>query len=89
MAKLIGSLGYSPRRALVFVACAVPLAIASFFVLDASIDDSRRSDTYGSGVSEQCVEDTARIADERANAVVELGANAPITGFWFAESCFE
>ena len=89
MAKMTGGREFRARPILILLAFAIPLAVGSFFVLSATIDNSPRSQTYGSGVSEQCAEDTARIADERAAQVAELGANAPITGFWFAESCFE
>jgi len=91
MANTIGGLQLSPRRILLVVACAVPIVLASVFVLNRT--EPVRSDGSGvssvSDVSEECVQDSAEIAEAQAAAIEELGPDAPVTGFWFPESCFE
>ena len=82
--------GMDWRRLFGLAALTVLLGVGAFFALtQITGSGSERSDTYGGDISQQCIDDTAAIADERADAVQELGADAPITDFHFPESCFE
>ena len=90
MANTVQRGGTDWRKPLGIAALTVALGVGGFFVLtQLSGSESQRSDTFGDEVSQQCIDDTARIADERAQQVQELGADAPIQDFNFPDSCFE
>ena len=90
MANTVEHGGTDWRKPLGIVALTVVLCVGGFLALtQLGGSDSQRFDVYGDDVSQQCIDDTARIADERAQAVQELGPDAPIQDFNFPDSCFE
>ena len=90
MANTVEQGGTNWSKPLGVAALTIVLSVGGFFALtELGGSDSQRSDTFGNDVSQQCVEDTERIADERAQLVQELGADAPILDFNFPDSCFE